>query len=477
MTAITKIAPAPVALDELLARIPPLVDEIAKDAVRRDLERELPFEAFAKFKAAGLGTLRVPVALGGPGGSIADYIEMSAAIGSADPNVAHALRSHFNFSESLILDPEGPKAREHLQHVLENKLFAGAHTEQGGPKPGEINTRLTRDGANYRLNGRKWYATGTAYADYASFSAKNEADEFVSALIPVDRPGITILDDWDGMGQKLTASGGVLLENVEVFPHEIGQRALNSLVGRHASTMRQLHLAASAAGAVRGALRDGIDYVRKQARSAQHSPAPTAREDHFVQKIVGDISARSFAIDAAVAESARALDRTVAALASGDAERIEKALIASSLSTSQTQLVLAELGLKAAEQIFELGGGSATSRKYNFDRHWRNIRTVLNHNPLLHKARARCSDAPERSSAPVARACCARDRLALPHRRRRCRVRLSRLRSIRQCPPNSSVTHPTARAATSSHPPVPSSTRPISGSTSRPPRPPASTAC
>jgi hypothetical protein len=38
-------------------------------------------------------------------------------------------------------------------------------------------------------------------------------------------------------------------------------------------------------------------------------------------------------------------------------------------------------------QIFELGGGSATSRKYNFDRHWRHISTVLNHNPLLHKAR------------------------------------------------------------------------------------------
>ena len=37
--------------------------------------------------------------------------------------------------------------------------------------------------------------------------------------------------------------------------------------------------------------------------------------------------------------------------------------------------------------MFETGGGSATSRTLNFDRHWRNIRTVLNHNPLLHKAR------------------------------------------------------------------------------------------
>ncbi|CDP51462.1 Acyl-CoA dehydrogenase; probable dibenzothiophene desulfurization enzyme [Devosia sp. DBB001] len=387
MTAIARISRATPPLSELLASAQPLADEIAVGAAKRDIERELPFEAFARFKASGLGALRVPVALGGPGGSITDLIEVIATIGGADSNVAHALRSHFNFTEGLVLDPDGPRAREHLQHVLDGKLFGGAHTEQGGPKPGEINTRLSRDGDRYRLNGRKWYATGTAFADYASFSAKTAEGEFFAALIPTDRPGITILDDWDGMGQKLTASGGVLLENVEVLPSELSQRAMSTRVGRHTSTLRQLHLAASAGGAVRAALREGTEYVRKQARAAQHSPAATAREDHFVQKVVGEIAARSFAIDALLRESARALDRTVEAFASDDEARIEASLIESSLATSNTQLILAELGLKAAEQIFELGGGSATSRKYSFDRHWRNIRTVLNHNPLLHKAR------------------------------------------------------------------------------------------
>ena len=43
--------------------------------------------------------------------------------------------------------------------------------------------------------------------------------------------------------------------------------------------------------------------------------------------------------------------------------------------------------LGAAQAMFETGGGSATSRTLNFDRHWRNIRTLLNHNPLNQKAR------------------------------------------------------------------------------------------
>jgi len=372
---------------ELLAAVPGLVAEIAEGAARRDLDRELPFEAFARFRQIGLGALRIPLELGGPGGSVADYIEMIAAIGSADSNVAHALRSHFNFTEGLLLNPSAPRAREHLAHVLEGKLFGGAHTELGTKRPGEITTRLTRTSDGLRLTGRKWYATGTAFADFASFSALDDDGAFVTVMLPVSRTGITILDDWDGMGQRLTASGGVLLEDVQVLDHEVAPQALDGLAGRHMSTLRQLHLAASAGGAVRAILREGIDYVRKQARSAAHSPAATAREDHFVQKVVGEIAARSFAVDTLIAESARALDRTVAAFAAGDPDALEAALVESSLTTARTQLVAADLALKAAEQMFELGGGSATSRKYNFDRHWRNIRTVLNHNPLLHKAR------------------------------------------------------------------------------------------
>ena len=388
-TASSAIAAVPVANDRaaLLAKIPDLAAEISKEAARRDLERELPHEAFRLFKEVGLGALRIPVALGGPGGSVVDYIDMIMAIGGADSNVAHALRSHFNFTEALLLNPNSALDRTQLSRVLAGKLFGGAHTEQGTKRPGDVTARLTKSGESYRLNGRKWYATGTAFADFASFSAKNDDDQLVGVLLPVDRKGITILDDWDGMGQRLTASGGVLLEDVEVLPHEISTRGLNTLIGRHTSTLRQLHLAASMAGAVRGVLAEGTDYVRKQARSAAHSAAETANADPFVQKILGEIAAGSFAVDTLIRESARALDRTTEAFAGDDPQKLEAALIESALTTARTQIVTSQLALSAATNVFELGGGSATSRHLNLDRHWRNIRTVLNHNPLLHKAR------------------------------------------------------------------------------------------
>ncbi|MBF2714751.1 acyl-CoA dehydrogenase family protein [Agrobacterium vitis] len=373
--------------DGLLARARTLSDTFAKDAARSELERELPFEAFRLIKEARLGTLRIPKAKGGPGGSIVDYIELLMILGEADSNIPHALRSHFNFTEGLALGPTGLEDRRHLDHVLEGKLFAGASTEQGTKRPGEITTVLSREGDHYRLNGRKWYATGTAFADFGSFSAVDEQGDPTGVLIPLDRKGITILDDWDGMGQRMTASGGVLLENVEVLAHEVSGRKLTTQLGRHCGALRQLHLAASAAGAVQGAVKDGIDYVLNHARTTLHSTAETANDDPFVQKMLGEITSGAFAVQTLIREAARALDRTADTFATGDEDAIETALISASLITAQTQIVTSQLALSVATNIFELGGGSATSRGFNLDRHWRNIRTVYNHNPLLHKAR------------------------------------------------------------------------------------------
>ena len=130
--------------EDLLARIPALVAEIAKGAAQRDLNRELPFEAFRLFRGSGLGALRVPVDLGGPGGTVPDYIELIAALGSADSNVAHALRSHFNYVENLILTSPDQRDEGAIERVLDGKLFGGAHTEQGTARPGQVTTTITR---------------------------------------------------------------------------------------------------------------------------------------------------------------------------------------------------------------------------------------------------------------------------------------------------------------------------------------------
>jgi len=68
-------------------------------------------------------------------------------------------------------------------------------------------------------------------------------------------------------------------------------------------------------------------------------------------------------------------------------EGLQQLVLDGALATAKTQLAVSKIALQAAERLFEAGGASATSRKQNFDRHWRNLRTIFNHNPLLQKAR------------------------------------------------------------------------------------------
>lgn len=119
---------------ELLARIPAFVSEVAKGAAERDLSRKLPFEAFELSVNWNLGP-SVSRFHSGPGGSVADYIEMIAAIGAADSNVAHALRAHFNYVENVILSEPRERDGGAIELILAGKLFGGAHTEQGTARP------------------------------------------------------------------------------------------------------------------------------------------------------------------------------------------------------------------------------------------------------------------------------------------------------------------------------------------------------
>jgi hypothetical protein len=105
------------------------------------------------------------------------------------------------------------------------------------------------------------------------------------------------------MGQRLTASGTILIDNAPIRAGEIEWRDTaerEDAVGRHAATFRQLYLAACVAGIVRNVLSDAVEFVRTKARPITHGHADRAVDDMFVQRTVGFISARSFAVDALI---------------------------------------------------------------------------------------------------------------------------------------------------------------------------------
>lgn len=376
--------PPVVTVAELNARADRILPQIAAGAAQRERDRQLPYEAVAQIAQAGLFTVRIPKRFGGAGGSVKDVIALLIRIASADSNVAQALRPGFGFVEGLLASrAEGAEEERErwFERYRQGAVIGNAGWEVGGAN-GSISARIVRDGEHFRASGSKYYSTGSLYADWVSAVALDENDQPVSFILPRDRQGLELLDDFDAMGQRLTASGTTHLHDVQVLASEIRTRTVEEGKRTIVTPFLQVFLAAVQAGIARNALKDAVTFAQDHARPIKHSSATRSVDDPYVELSVGDVSARAFTAEAVVLHAADSIDRAWAA--DLDAVAVDQAAV----DVAQAQYIAAESALKAAELVFDVGGASTTGRAHNLDRHWRNARTVANHNPRHWKAAA-----------------------------------------------------------------------------------------
>lgn len=369
---------------ELQARFAPVFGQIAAGAVEREASRRLAFDEVKALQQAGFGALRVPVEYGGSGVTIRQLFDLLIGLGAADSNLSQAFRPHLAFVEEQRLNAlQGhAEAKGWLARVVEGKFFGNAVTELGEGAAQRYRTALTRTPDGWRLNGEKFYSTGSLYADYIAVAADRDGER-VRALVPADAPGLTQTDDWDGFGQRLTASGHSLYVDVAVREEDIAPSGYGSPGRTWGTAYLQLVLLASLAGIARRVEQDAIDWVRQRTRTFSHAPTALPRDDPLVQETIGKLSAAAFGARAAVLAVADALDESIDAGGSTPelVDRAERA-------AAQAQEIVISLALDASTRFFEVGGASLAGGAHVHDRHWRNARTLATHNPLAYKLRA-----------------------------------------------------------------------------------------
>jgi alkylation response protein AidB-like acyl-CoA dehydrogenase len=378
-------------LDFRSADLKALLNHIAEGANERERERILPFETIDLIRGSRLGALRLATVAGGAGSSIRELFEIVIRLGDADANVAHILRNHFSVVERLLRQPRDEQHRQWQKAVANGALIGLAATELETPKVGDVtpNTTLTPDGnGHYLLNGTKYYSTGTLYSDYVLVRAADTSGANGATIIPVKREGVELIDDWDGLGQRLTATGTTHFRNVQVKRHEVVFDAPDIGFGiPYTNTFAQLFLTAINAGIARAILRDATELVRSRKRTFYYAPNETPTEDPLLQQTVGQIASGAFAAEAVVLAAADALDIATDAFDAGDPDAAEAAHKAALLS-AKAKIVADEFAMRGGSLLFDVGGASATKKVTNFDRHWRNARTLSSHNPTTYKARS-----------------------------------------------------------------------------------------
>lgn len=355
-----------------------LATEFARDAALRDREGFLPLNELDAFSQSGLWAMAIPKIYGGAGVSWVTVAKVIAIISAADSALGQLPQNHLAGVAHLVADGSEAQKQELLGEVLAGLRWGNAFSEKNSRTVADFQTRFQREGDDVVINGEKFYATGALLAHRIHAVALDDQDR--AHLIVLDRntPGVTIINNWSSFGQRTTASGTVLLENVRAPLSRVIPAYQAFERPTAAGPISQIIQAAVDVGIARGTVEDTLHFVRERSRPWIDSGQERASDDHFTLAAVGDLKIRLHAAEALLWRAGEAIDL---ALRQPD----ESTVAAATVATAEAKVLTTEIAILAGNKLFELAGTRSTLQEFNLDRHWRNARTHTLHDPVRWK--------------------------------------------------------------------------------------------
>lgn len=365
-----------------------LAAEFSPGASERDRTRTLPFAEVERLAASGLLAITVPREYGGPGLPPSAAAEVLRMLATADPNIAQIPHSHFNYLNLLRLAGTPEQLARYSQHVLSGALIANAQAERTGPTAADVATTLTPLDGHFRIDGTKYYCTGSLFADILAVLTRLDDPDGTSGLpdgqyvafLPAATEGVRIVDDWDAMGQRTTGSGTVHFEGVVVDRSDIVARAAAVNVPTGYGAFAQLMHAAIDAGIARGALQAAASFARDHSRPWFEASVAQAIDDPLLIQRFGELTVSVRAAEFALTAAGRAVDATVSGDAATESDSAE-----ASLAVATAKILADRAANEVSSALFEVTGTRSTAAHLNLDHFWRNARTHTVHDPIRWK--------------------------------------------------------------------------------------------
>ncbi|KUI41873.1 acyl-CoA dehydrogenase [Mycobacterium sp. GA-1199] len=389
MTTTESTTPVLTSAEQALHTAHLIAADIAADAVERELSGIWPEAELRRIGDSGLLGIVVPAAHGGPDLPRATAVEVLRILSQADSAVGQLLLSHYVLSQAISGLGDNEPAPHIYRDVLAGAQLGNATVERGTRTSAERRTTVVRQAdGTWRLNGTKYYATGTLGATWIAVAARipdTEPSHGATVFVRPTDAGVTLnLDRWSSFGQRGTASGEVVFDNVVVEgefvidegPDPDPVTAPPSVLG---AFDQALHAAVDI-GIARAALEDGARFVTTKSRPWFEAGVDNAADEPHVVRRFGELTARLYALEALLAQGAGLVDDALSA-----PELTRDAAAAASLRVAAAKALAQEFAVEIASGIFELAGASATDRGHALDRHWRNVRVHSLHDPARWK--------------------------------------------------------------------------------------------
>jgi SfnB family sulfur acquisition oxidoreductase len=355
-----------------------LAAEFAQGAAARDRDRILPAAELDRFSKSGLWGVTVPKAYGGAGVSFSTLAEVIKLISAADPSIGQIPQNHLAALDAIRVTGSEEQKRLWFARVLKGYRLGNAFSEAKSRHVGAFETTVRPDGDGFLVKGEKFYATGALFAHFIHIGAVDPAGNVHLAIAQRGAAGLTIIDNWSSFGQRTTASGNVLIDNVRVGPEAVIPAYLGGVNPSSNGSVSQIIQAAVDAGIAKGAIDDTIAFIRTYTRPWIDSGQERGSEDVFTIAQIGDLIIKLHAAEALLEKAGRAIDTILD-------EPTEDAVGAVAVKVAQAKVLTTEVAILATNKLHELAGTRSTLAEFNLDRHWRNARTHTLHDPVRWK--------------------------------------------------------------------------------------------
>lgn len=359
-----------------------VAERLQHTLLERDRANKDPHEEIDWLRQSGLLSLAVPKSLGGGGADLVQALEISRIISAADGSLGQLIAYHYsNGVWSYVLGNR--EQWEFIARGIVNEgWFQSSISNARDPR-----LKLEWEGEDLYVSGRRTFATGASVSQVTTIAVW-VGDEQVQYQVKTDRPGIRFNDDWNNLGQRLTASGTLEFDRVKLTPadrltglseHPDSARLRNAL----RLQFSQLIFVHFYLGIAEGALQQAASYFRENVRAWPESGVEKAVDDPYHRLKAGELSSELAAGIALAEKTARAFQE---AFHQGNA-LTEQTFGELAILTDQAKVIANNVALKISHEIFELTGGRSTDIRFGLDVYWRNARTHTLHDPVTYRTR------------------------------------------------------------------------------------------
>ncbi|HYN32178.1 MAG TPA: acyl-CoA dehydrogenase family protein [Ilumatobacteraceae bacterium] len=342
----------------LAASCGPQLDE---NAGRHDRDGTWAGDSFEHVRERGLLALGVPAELGGPGATISDLaaVQRELAKHCGSTALASSMHQHVVAFTAWRWRRGLPGAEATLRRVNDEGITL---VSTGGADFTHPRGSAVRTDGGYLVTGRKIFVSqspaGTVMSTMFAYEDPERGLRVLNMAVPLSSPGVEVVETWDAMGMRGTASNDVELHDVFVPDERV-------LADRpHGVVDPPLQVILSIAFPIISAVYLGI---AEGARDHVVTLLGARRDDVVVQRQVG-------LIDARLRVAGWALDGTLRAV--GDDPQPSMPLVADVMAMKR-EVALA--GIEVCDLAMELAGGAAYFKGSPIERAYRDIRAAKFH--------------------------------------------------------------------------------------------------